>query len=241
MSSTNWKGKTPEDGHGNEQQRLVRQKRRDAQVGDEIVDQYSTTSHSATLLDNADYSINDSDKLELSQEASDRHEQTPPSHNIQSTMNQNELQTDVNTPKTSTSKFTNPIWKFLSRIAVDLDNVGSVARDHLANERTWLAYVRTSLAIAGTGVALVQLFTISINDDTSRNKNSLQRAARPLGATTVIIGAIVLCIGIFRYFHVQKSMIRGHFPLARTSVIIISTIMATLAAIIFGFLLGFKD
>jgi hypothetical protein len=26
------------------------------------------------------------------------------------------------------------------------------ARDHLANERTWLAYVRTSLAIASTGV-----------------------------------------------------------------------------------------
>lgn len=26
------------------------------------------------------------------------------------------------------------------------------ARDHLANERTWLAYLRTSLAIASTGV-----------------------------------------------------------------------------------------
>ena len=26
------------------------------------------------------------------------------------------------------------------------------ARDHLANERTWLAYLRTSLALASTGV-----------------------------------------------------------------------------------------
>jgi len=33
-----------------------------------------------------------------------------------------------------------------------LENTGSVARDHLASERTWLAYVRTSLAIASTGV-----------------------------------------------------------------------------------------
>lgn len=33
-----------------------------------------------------------------------------------------------------------------------LENSGSVARDHLASERTFLAYARTSLAIAGTGV-----------------------------------------------------------------------------------------
>lgn len=33
-----------------------------------------------------------------------------------------------------------------------LENSGSVARDHLASERTFLAYVRTSLAVASTGV-----------------------------------------------------------------------------------------
>ena len=33
-----------------------------------------------------------------------------------------------------------------------LENCGSVARDHLATERTFLAYVRTSLTIASTGV-----------------------------------------------------------------------------------------
>jgi hypothetical protein len=36
--------------------------------------------------------------------------------------------------------------------ALVLENSGSVARDHLASERTFLAYVRTSLAIAATGV-----------------------------------------------------------------------------------------
>lgn len=33
-----------------------------------------------------------------------------------------------------------------------LENSGSVARDHLASERTFLAYVRTSLALASAGV-----------------------------------------------------------------------------------------
>jgi hypothetical protein len=37
-------------------------------------------------------------------------------------------------------------------LALRLVNSGSVARDHLALERTFLAYVRTSLAIASTGV-----------------------------------------------------------------------------------------
>ena len=35
-----------------------------------------------------------------------------------------------------------------------LQNSGSVARDHLASERTFLAYVRTSLTIATTGVGI---------------------------------------------------------------------------------------
>jgi Domain of unknown function (DUF202) len=39
-------------------------------------------------------------------------------------------------------------------VSLVLENTGSVARDHLANERTWLAYVRTSLSIAGTGVGV---------------------------------------------------------------------------------------
>lgn len=49
-----------------------------------------------------------------------------------------------------------PAWaaKLRGRLkpTVVLENSGSVARDHLASERTFLAYVRTSLAIASSGV-----------------------------------------------------------------------------------------
>lgn len=37
-------------------------------------------------------------------------------------------------------------------VSVTLENSGSVARDHLASERTFLAYMRTSLTIASAGV-----------------------------------------------------------------------------------------
>ncbi|KAG8700768.1 hypothetical protein FRC08_004458 [Ceratobasidium sp. 394] len=46
-------------------------------------------------------------------------------------------------------------WRERLNPQMVLENSGSVARDHLANERTWLAYVRTSLAIASTGVGML--------------------------------------------------------------------------------------
>ncbi|KAG5350127.1 hypothetical protein C0989_012559, partial [Termitomyces sp. Mn162] len=76
-----------------------------------------------------------------------------------------------------------------------LENSGSVARDHLASERTFLAYIRTSLLLASTGVALVQLFAVaSVNVSVSTTLNRIRQFARPLGATFVIFGLVVLAI-----------------------------------------------
>ncbi|RDL34543.1 uncharacterized protein BP5553_07671 [Venustampulla echinocandica] len=41
--------------------------------------------------------------------------------------------------------------------SIELENKGSVARDHLALERTFLAWLRTSLAFASIGIAITQL------------------------------------------------------------------------------------
>ncbi|KAL1744272.1 hypothetical protein HDZ31DRAFT_64250 [Schizophyllum fasciatum] len=134
--------------------------------------------------------------------------------------------------------------------ALVLENAGSVARDHLASERTFLAYTRTSLVIASTGVALVQLFTISATTSPSApdapaptpsfapTSPRLARYARPLGAATIAFGIFVLAVGLTRYFTIQRALISGSFPAARLLVLLIATGLAVLIAVVFGVLVG---
>jgi hypothetical protein len=57
-------------------------------------------------------------------------------------------------PQASTSTNTRRRRRKLPKPVLNLVNSGSVARDHLASERTFLAYVRTSLAISSMGVGM---------------------------------------------------------------------------------------
>ena len=56
-----------------------------------------------------------------------------------------------------------PWWRNIAEKygSVSLENKGSVARDHLALERTFLAWLRTSLAFASIGIAITQLFRLN--------------------------------------------------------------------------------
>ena len=61
--------------------------------------------------------------------------------------------------------------------SVSLENKGSVARDHLALERTFLAWLRTSLAFASIGIAITQLFRLNT---TITSRSQQYQAAVPL-------------------------------------------------------------
>ncbi|TFK22938.1 hypothetical protein FA15DRAFT_595184 [Coprinopsis marcescibilis] len=125
-----------------------------------------------------------------------------------------------------------------------LENKGSVARDHLASERTFLAYVRTSVGLVSMGVALVQLFTIA--DLTSRSTGNpihpatrnIQRFARPLGALTVMFSLVMLFQGGGRYFWIQSSLRTGLFPTARITIAFTIFIFSAVIATIFGAVLS---
>jgi len=116
-----------------------------------------------------------------------------------------------------------------SRIKLSLLNRGSVARDHLASERTFLAYVRTSLGIASSGVALMQFFNVGVKT---------KAISQPLGATIIFMAIIVLSLGTRRYFAVQAALPQGQFPISRFGIATMGFMIGSVITATFGMLLA---
>lgn len=66
----------------------------------------------------------------------------------------------------------------------------------LANERTLLAWVRTSLAIEAGGVALLEI----------------HKHHDYIGLTVLLLGAAMALVGYHRFWVTNRSIRRGHLP-----------------------------
>ena len=62
-------------------------------------------------------------------------------------------------------------------------------RDHLANERTFLAWVRTSIALLGFGVLIAKLRLLGLNPNTGARSTLLGLAFAGIGIFTLLLAA----------------------------------------------------
>lgn len=92
------------------------------------------------------------------------------------------------------------------------NNQGSHARDHLANERTFLAWVRTALGLAGLGVLLAKLV------------DSEGIMAEVAGLAMIAFGAGSLVYGAVRYDRVRRLLDEGWFAAASVGPLIVAAL-----------------
>ncbi|CAG8667180.1 1419_t:CDS:2 [Ambispora gerdemannii] len=127
-------------------------------------------------------------------------------------------------PENMTSSQKKKLFTF-KRTTLYLENKGSIARDHLANERTFLAWLRTALSFSGIGIAISQLFKLSVQERTMKGGTMLssspsEKSAKVLSVTFILLGMVFLLLGILRYFNSQMTMTKGRFPATRLSIIV---------------------
>lgn len=98
----------------------------------------------------------------------------------------------------------------------------------LANERTFLAWMRTALGLVAGGVALDQFVAI---DDRSW-------AVGAIAVATVLLGAAVAVIGLYRWHNADVAMHEG-VSIPRSNVLLITGVGFTILAVIIAFALIF--
>lgn len=86
------------------------------------------------------------------------------------------------------------------------------ARDHLANERTFLAWVRTGAAIVVFGFAIGR-FSIALRQLTALQGHQVHRSGLSvwMGATSIILGVLLVIGGLFRYRKTRERLDQGRF------------------------------
>ncbi|MCB9524918.1 MAG: DUF202 domain-containing protein [Myxococcales bacterium] len=100
-----------------------------------------------------------------------------------------------------------------------IENRGSTARDHLANERTYLAWVRTALGLVGLGVVLERFAADTRDSDW----------AELGGVLLIALGGLALFYGIERYLAVARLLEQGQFPVARKGPLAVALVVAALS------------
>ena len=92
------------------------------------------------------------------------------------------------------------------------ENTGSLARDHLANERTFLAWVRTALAVIGLGVLLGKLV---------ETEGIL---AEVIGLAMVAFGAAMLVYSVLRFERITNLLSANRFIAARLGPLVLAAL-----------------
>lgn len=107
------------------------------------------------------------------------------------------------------------------------------AQQHLANERTYLAWVRTAISIIGVGFLATSLH-FSIGTDRT---HFIDLIAIILGIVACLLGIFILLFSTVSYLRKQKDISRGNFTSSARLITFVSISLLFLILIVVGYFL----
>ena len=112
------------------------------------------------------------------------------------------------------------------------------ARDHLANERTFLAWVRTGAAIVVFGFAIGR-FAIAIRQLSALQGHPVRTAGISvwLGSFTIASGVLLVVAGLMRYRRTRSQLDAGRFEPAGFVLDLITILTVVFGLALAGYLI----
>ncbi|MFZ0307440.1 MAG: DUF202 domain-containing protein [Candidatus Sulfotelmatobacter sp.] len=112
------------------------------------------------------------------------------------------------------------------------------ARDHLANERTFLAWVRTSVAIVVFGFAIGR-FAIAMRQLTAFQGVASKTTGLSvwMGMSSILAGVVMVVAGLARYRRTRAQLDEGKFEPAGFIVDLVTILTALFGLALAGYLI----
>ena len=112
------------------------------------------------------------------------------------------------------------------------------ARDHLANERTFLAWVRTSVAIVVFGFAIGR-FAIAMRQLAAFQGHAAKTTGLSvwMGMSSIVAGVVMVVAGLLRYRKTRAQLDQGEFEPAGFIVDLVTILTVLFGLALAGYLI----
>ena len=112
------------------------------------------------------------------------------------------------------------------------------ARDHMANERTFLAWVRTGAAIVVFGFAIGR-FSIAIRQLTALQGHGIRTAGISvwMGSGTIVAGLVLVIAGLLRYRKTRARLDAGTYQPAGLGLDLLTILTVMIGLALAGYLI----
>ena len=113
------------------------------------------------------------------------------------------------------------------------------ATEYLANERTFLAWIRTSVAVVSLGFVLAR-FSVWLRELVQQQPQTHAHRAGislPIGVAMMILGGLLSVLAAWRYHVVNRDIERGKVSADRGLVILVTVMVALLSGAMIAFAL----